>query len=226
MEGEIGVRPLWEVLGEVEDPRGYTGRRYRLQSMLAIALAAMMAGRTSLAGVARWGRQLTRKGLESFGIERKKAPCHATYHNTFRCLDIESLEQVLSDWVRCIGKGEELGHVAIDGKTLRGSGSLEGPAVHLLAAFSQAMEGVVMERKVSEGGNEITAALQLLREMPLKGLILTGDAIFTQREICEEIVEKEGDYLFVVKENQPRLKRDIEVLFNEPLSPLTAGLPG
>lgn len=217
---------LWDALGEVEDHRGHTGRRYSLQSMLAIALAAMMAGRTSLAGVARWGRQLTKRGREGFGIGRKKAPCHATYHNVFSSLDIRGLEESLSGWVRGLCEDQGLGHIAIDGKTLRGSKSLEGPGVHLLAAYSEALKGVVEELEVPEGTNEITIALKLLRGTRLQGALITGDAMFTQREICEEIVEGGGDYLFVVKANQPQLQEDIEAVFSEPISPLAARLPG
>jgi len=215
---------LWDALGEVEDHRGYQGRRYPLQSMLAITLAAMLAGRTSLAGVARWGRQLTRKGLEAFGIDRKKAPCHATYHNAFKGLDIVGLEESLSGWVRVSCGEEALGHVALDGKSLRGSASLDGPAVHLLAAYSETLKGVVKERTAPAETNAISAALKLLRGKVLKGAVMTGDAMFAQKEICEEILEGEGNYFFVVKENQPRLQEDIQSLFSEPFSPLSARL--
>ncbi|MCA9450474.1 MAG: transposase family protein [Candidatus Omnitrophica bacterium] len=57
---------LWEVLGEVPDHRDSSGQRFQLQSVLAIALAAMLAGRSNLAAVARWGRKLPRKGLAAF----------------------------------------------------------------------------------------------------------------------------------------------------------------
>jgi len=217
---------LWDVLGEVPDHRDPSGRRFPLQSVLAITLAAMLAGRTGLAGVARWGRKLTRKGLEAFGIDRKKAPCHATYHNVFKGLDIEALEAALACWVLGGSAEQENLHVAIDGKRLRGSRTLEGPGVHLLAAYSEALKGVVQELKVSEDSNEIDAALRLLQEIPLSGTVVTGDAIFTQKKLCNAILEGEGDYLFTVKANQPRLREDIQALFTEPVSPLAAGLSG
>lgn len=217
---------LWEVLGEVPDHRDPSGRRYSLQSVLAITLAAMLSGRAGLAGVARWGRKLTPKGLKSFGVDRKKGPCHATYHNVFKGLDIEALEGALARWVRGGATEHENLHVAIDGKRLRGSRTLEGPGVHLLSAYSEALKGVVQELKVSEDSNEIDAALRLLQEIPLLGTVVTGDAIFTQKKICQAILEKGGNYLFTVKTNQPRLREDIEALFNVPVSPLLAGLSG
>lgn len=103
---------------------------------------------------------------------------------------------------------------------------MEGPGIHLLAAYSEALKGVVQELKVSEESNEIDAALRLLQEIPLSGTVVTGDAIFTQKKICDAILEGKGDYLFTVKMNQPRLREDIQALFTEPVSPLTAGLPG
>jgi len=226
MKEENAGMNLWDILGKVPDHREASGRRFSLQSVLAVTLAAMLAGRTGLAGVARWGRKLTRKGLEAFGIDRKKAPCHATYHNVFKGLNIEALEAALAWWVRGGVEEQDNLHVAIDGKRLRGSRTLEGPGVHLLAAYSEALKGVVQELKVSEDSNEIDAALRLLREIPLTGTVVTGDAIFTQKKICEAILKGDGDYLLTVKTNQPRLREDIQALFSEPVSPLITGLSG
>ena len=121
---------------------------------------------------------------------------------------------------------QENDHIALDGKSLRGSRTLEGPGVHLLAAYGEALQGVVQELKVSEDSNEIDAALRLLREIPVSGTVVSGDAIFTQKKICDTILKEEGEYLFTVKENQPRLRDDIRSLFAEPVSPLAAGLSG
>ena len=74
--------------------------------------------------------------------------------------------------------------------------------------------------RVAPEANEITAALELLRTLPLEGVIITGDAMFTQREICRVIIEAGGDYFFTVKDNQPGLKADIALAFG-PDSPLS-----
>lgn len=219
MEGRQEGGTLWEMLGEVPDHREASGRRFTLRSILAITLAAFMAGRSGLAGAARWGRSLDQEGLEAFGIHRGKGPCHATFHNVFRGLNVQVLEQVLALWVRARAGGQTPRHVAIDGKTLRGSQTLEGPGVHLLAAYSEDMKGVLAEVPVPAGGNEITTALTLLKEIPLKGVLITGDAIFTQRRICQQIVEGGGDYLFTVKGNQPQLREDIQTAFAESFPP-------
>ena len=67
--------------------------------------------------------------------------------------------------------------------------------------------------------NEITAALALLKKLPLQGAVITGDAMFAQKEICRTILDGEGHYFFTVKGNQPALRTDIALAFR-PDSPL------
>ncbi len=219
MRGKRKKATLWKLLGEVSDRRSPQGRRFPLRSLLAMAIAATLAGRTSLAGIARWGRKLKKKALRSFGISRGASPCHATWHLVFRGLEVEQLERVLGEWVGALAAGGAPGQVAIDGKTLRGSRSGEYPGVHLLAAYCERAQGVLGELRVEAGENEIPAALRLLKKIPLRGVTVTGDAIFAQKPICRHIVEEGGDFLFTVKENQPGLRRDIEEAFAEPVSP-------
>ena len=111
------------------------------------------------------------------------------------------------------------GHVALDGKRLRGSATAQAAGVHLLAAFSASLQGVIGQLAVAPEANEITAALHLLKTLPLQGAIITGDAVFTQTEICRTIIDGGGDYFFTVKDNQPTLKADIALAFG-PDSPL------
>lgn len=117
--------------------------------------------------------------------------------------------------------GRAAGHIAMDGKRLRGSTTATATArgAHLLAAFSEALGGVVGQLQVAPDGNEITAALDLLRGLPLAGSVVTGDAIFAQKEICR-VIRDGGGYFFTVKDNQPTLKADIALAFGgtSPLS--------
>ncbi len=210
------VRTLWDALGEIEDRRGRKGRQYRLQSVLGIAIAAMLAGANDLIAIFRWGRRLKPEALRLFGIENGKAPCHATYHYFFQALDADSLSRALGRFAR--GDGEAT-HFALDGKTLKGSRRLDAKAVHVLSAFATELSAVIGELTVEPDQNEITAAMVLLKGLPLEGAIITGDAIFTQREICQHIRDRNGHYLFTVKDNQPELKRNIAEAFGD-LSPL------
>jgi DDE_Tnp_1-associated/Transposase DDE domain len=210
------ARSLWHALSLVPDNRRAEGKRYPLASLLLIAVAAFLSGRRDQLGIVRWGRRLTREALASIGISRARVPAPSVWCELFKGLDVSALERVLGNWVR----GEQAaGHVAIDGKRLRGSATAQSAGVHLLAAFSASLQGVIGQLAVAPDCNEITGALQLLKTLPLDGVIITGDAIFTQREICRVIIDGGGDYFFTVKGNQPTLKSDIALAFG-PFSPL------
>jgi hypothetical protein len=134
--------------------------------------------------------------LQAIGISRNRVSASSVWCELFQRLDIGALERALGNWVR----GEQpAGHVAIDGKRLRGSATAQASGVHLLAAFSATLQGVIGQLRVAPEANVITAALQLLKTLPLDGVVITGDAMFTQREICCVIIEGGGDYFFIVK---------------------------
>jgi hypothetical protein len=220
-EGEAtrrGFSSLWEVLCAVPDHRRAEGKRYPLAGLLLIAVAAMLAGRRDQLAIVRWGRKLAPEALRALGITRARVPAPSVWCELFRNLDVAALERLLGAWVQ---GGGDPGAVAIDGKRLRGSRTADNPGVHLLAAFSDRLLGVVGQLRVEPQANEITAALELLKGLPLAGVTVTGDAIFAQREICRAIVERGGDYFFTVKDNQPALKPDIALVFDRD-SPLGA----
>jgi len=89
---------LWDVLGSIGDRRGRKGRQFPLRAILAIAIAAMLAGANDLRAIFRWGRRLKPEALALFGIER--APCHATYHYVFQSLDGDALAKALGGFAR------------------------------------------------------------------------------------------------------------------------------
>lgn len=210
------VRSLWDALGEVPDRRGRQGRHYELRSILGIAVAAMLAGANDLRAIFRWGRRLRPEALRLFGIDSGRAPCHATYHYFFQALDGDALSTTLGR----LALGEAVaGHIAIDGKTLRGSRRHDGDGLHVLSAFATGLGAVIGDLLVEPDANEITAALTLLKGLPLEGAIVTGDAIFTQRQICRHIRDARGHYLFVVKSNQPELENSLKIAFGD-ASPL------
>jgi len=207
---------LWQALSLLPDTRRAEGRRYPLASLLLIAVAALLSGRRDQLGIVRWGRQLSADTLAAIGITRARVPAPSVWCELFKGLDVAALEHVLGHWVR---GGRASGHVAIDGKRLRGSATAQAPGVHLLAAFSASLQGVIGQLAVAPDANEITAALQLLKTLPIDGVVITGDAMFTQKEICRVITDGGGDYFFTVKDNQLSLKTDIALAFG-PLSPL------
>jgi len=106
----------------------------------------------------------------------------------------------------------------MDGKGLRGMHGEELPGVRLVAGYAVkaglalAQEGV----RRDEQDCELNAAMRLLEQIQLQGLVLTGDARYAQRRVCEFVLDRGGHYLVVVKQNQPQLYEDIARLLEQP----------
>ena len=217
----ISVR---SVLREVPDSRGKKGRLHRLEAILGLILLSMLTGRTGMMAAYRLGRSLSRTQLNRLGFRRdRQAPCHATLTETLRGIDPDALARAFSS-VTAVGRIEDAEteaprHLAIDGKTLRGSKDGQARAEHVLSAFCAVLEHSVGHTSSRGKGREIPDALQLLESIDLEGLVVTGDAIFCQRTITSRIVEKGGDFLLPVKGNQKDLCEDIETAFQEPVFP-------
>ena len=110
--------------------------------------------------------------------------------------------------------------IAIDGKTLRGSRQAEYPAVHLLCAYCDAVAGVLGQMPVETSKeNEITVAAALLKNVTVKGHLVTGDAMFAQKLVCQAGLDGGGEYLVTVKNNQPSLREAIDSAFAPAFSP-------
>src|SRR5215212_3517109 len=205
---EHRVRPLIDVLREVPEARKRRGIRHPQVALLALACAAMLCGRTSYSQIAAWGRSYGRSQravLDALGFTHPILPCEVMFSHLFRKLDVAAFERVLADWAAPIltatGAGVSEG-VAVDGKWLRGSAKRGTPGAHLLAAVSHRLQQTVGHVAI-EDGDEVAACRTLLAELLLEGRVLTMDALFTQRDLARTVVERGGDYLMMVKGNQP-----------------------
>lgn len=223
MEAPAVPASLWEVFAALPDPRGRRGRRHPLPALLSLTAVALLAGMRGPEAIAQFARDHGLPLRLALGFTRLGSPCKATLSNLFRALDVEAYERALAGWVaaRCPDLGEAL---AVDGKTLRGSAGYEAPGAHLLAAYAPKVAGVVGQIRVDGKTNEHKAALGLLGVLPLSGKVVTGDAMFCQRDVCDKVLEGGGDYLWTVKDNQPQLHFDIAAMFAESaaFSPLPA----
>lgn len=211
IEQELGtVRPAVEVLATMSDPRDSRGRRYSLVSILCLIVAGLLCKKTSLRAIARWGRNQPETVMQALGFSGN-TPCCATLHRVLSRLDGEELDNRICEWLRtntelCIGEG-----ISVDGKSVRG---VPG-GLHLLSAYAHQAQVVLAQEAVSTKENEIAAAPRVLSALDLQDKVISGDAMLAQRSLSEMVCESGGDYLWVVKDNQPTLKADIELFFDE-----------
>jgi len=215
------VNSLYEAFGQLSDRRKARGKRYELA---LLSVLAKLAGEDEPEGMAEWVKLRGEVLREALGIKRAAMPHAVTYRRVLgEAVDIVEFEQVMNAfWKRL---GAESAQVAIDGKSLRGTiepGQTRG--VYLLAVYAPESGLVLNEVNIEHKANEISAAPVVLSGIDLKGKVVTGDALFTQRDLSASIVEAGGDYVWLVKDNQPGLRADIERLFG-PERPLPATAP-
>jgi hypothetical protein len=137
----------------------------------------------------------------------------ATWHRVFKALDVDAFEGAVGGWLARTGVAPD-DALALDGKTLRGIHGEDIPGVHLVAAYTHQAQVVIAQLRTEGKGQEIAAVKDVLATLPLAGRVVTADALLTQREICQQIVEEGGDYVLPVKDNQPALAADIVGAFS------------
>jgi len=217
---EFEVNSLYAALMSVQDKRKARGKRYSLATLLTLSVLAKLGGEDTPEGMAEWVKHRAEQLRTSLGIHRQRMPHAVTYRRVLgTAFDIQELEQVLGAFFeRCVKQHEQL---AMDGKSLRGTietGATRG--LHLLAVYAVGTGVVLKQINVLSKENEISAAPRVLSGLPIKGKVVTGDAIFTHRDLSGQIVEMGGHYLWKVKDNQPSLRADIERLFGPEHVPL------
>jgi DDE_Tnp_1-associated/Transposase DDE domain len=210
-EARMAALSLYEVLAELPDPRSRHGLRHPLCAMLGLVTLGLLMGRKSLEAIAQLGHDYGAPLAHALGF-RRKTPSKSTLSRSLRRLGAEAVEAALSRWVTSrLPEGVEV--FSLDGKTARGSRDGEVPAQHLVSAYAPHVEAVLGQITVDAKTNEHKAALELLGILPLRGKVVVGDALFCQRDVCQKVVDEGGDYVFLVKENQPSLGTDIAAGF-------------
>jgi len=201
------VRPgLLELFEQVADPRARRGVRHRFAGLLAVALAAVLAGARSFVAIGEWVADAEAGVLVRLGVTVGRRPCEATIRRALARLDADALDAVLGAWMRtkvAIAGGRRV--IAIDGKTVRGARAAGNLAPHLVAALDHRLGVVLGQVQVALKSNEILALRTLLEAFDLVSVVVTADAMHTQTDTATYITGRSGHYVFTVKGNQPSL---------------------
>ena len=204
------------------DPRMERTRAHDLFELVVVALCGTIAGANSWADIERFGNQRL-AWLRTFLRLENGIPSHDTFGRVFSLLDPAELVGCIQQWLEEIGR--EIGkHIAIDGKTLRGSmdkAAGRNP-LHLVSAWASEARLTLGQIAVDSKSNEITAIPLLLELLDLKGATVTIDAMGCQKEIAAKIVARKGDYVLALKDNHPTLH---EAVSNEFTAALEADVP-
>jgi predicted transposase YbfD/YdcC len=181
---------------------------------LFIALLAMMAGANDAEAIQTFG-DINEEWLRTFLELPNGIPSQDTYLRLLAILDPAALTKVLRDWVQDLRGERAGGHIALDGKTVRGSfdRATGGQAIHMVSAWLVG-EGLVLgERKIQDKSNEIVAIPELLSLLDVRETTITLDAMGTQKAIAHQITEQKGSYILPLKENHPNLHKEVADYF-------------
>ena len=221
---EVGLPPgpldaaasisLLRALADVPDPRRARGRRHGLQSVLLLAVGAVLAGARSYAAIAQWAAH-----AEQTVAVVGPTPHATTFGRVLAAVDPAALQRALTGWVldRREGRRPQAGHarprgedrtvLAVDGKTLRGARDERGEQTKLVAVFDHTEHLVLSQAEVA-GGDELAAFTAVLDTVAdLRGVVITADALHCPRAQAESLQGRGAHYLFTVKGNQPTLRR-------------------
>lgn len=223
----FAVETLPLAFATIPDPRRKQGIRYSVAAILSLAVVAVLANHTSVLAIAEWATRQTRHVRRALGFRRATTPHQTTIQRLLARLDpadvAATVERVFEQ--RMPGEVRERGSqgVALDGKAQRGRlrhGATPTHPIHAVTAFCHDLGGVLAQLVVDAQQHEaeLTVGPEAIRQIDWQGRVLTGDALYCQQALCAQVVEVGGDYLLIVKENQPTLLADIVQLF----APLTA----
>lgn len=209
--------PLFtQYFSTLKEPRRTTkgNFKYPLEEILFLTISSIVSGwHEDWEDIIYFGEN-NLDWLRRFFPYKNGIPSHDVLNRLFNRLDTEEFNECFIKWIASIASKTEGRVIPIDGKTIRGNASdLNGSKLHIVSAFCTKNALCLGQVKVGSKSNEITAIPELLDLVAVKGCIVTIDAMGCQRAIAEKIIDKDADYILMVKENQSGLKEQVEKLF-------------
>ena len=206
--GELAQVPaapagLLEAIRQVPDPRQRRGVRHAIAGVLAVALAATLAGARSFVAIAEWAADAAPEALAQLGITGA-IPSESTIRRCLQRLAPDDLDARIGAWMwlrTSVIDGRRV--ISFDGKTLRGAKDTAGNLTHLLAGLCQRTGTVLAQCAVGAKTNEIPCLRELLNTLDLTGAVVTADALHCQRETAQTIIHRGGHYILTVKAALP-----------------------
>ena len=222
----IQIPFLYLICQQLDDGRKARGKRYDLAGVLLVLVWAKLAGMNSVLAVSEWAKDQSMAIRTSVGLGWKRMPCANTYSYVLARLDSQQVNAHLAAWfVRQMAQHREGEpedrhiHLAIDGKALKSTGEQayggDHPQQHLLHIY-EAETGVVLQQiPIGSKTNEVGALKPFLTEITCKGRVITADAAQSYHEITRLIKRAGGEVIFIIKDNTPVAREDLELFFED-----------
>lgn len=208
------IKAITEYFADIDDPRHTKNRMHSLIDVIVIGICAATADCQTWEDIEEYARH-KEEWLTSFLDLANGIPSHDTFRRVFIQLDPTALLNAFLDWIEDVR--EHLGGtvIAIDGKTVRRSNDsfTKKKPLHLVSAWSVEHSLFLGQVATKTKSNEIVAIPELLEKLNLKGSIVTIDAMGCQSAIAKKIIDKKGDYVLAVKDNQKNIHEQLKWFF-------------
>lgn len=208
---------LLRLFKDIPDPRMISKVAHNLHDILVITVCAVICGLEHWTQIEDFAKA-NETWFKSFLDLPNGIPSHDTFGKVFSVLDPDEFEKRIQKWIHAlVGSRTQGKHIAIDGKTLRKSfdKASNKSAIHMVNAYVHENHAVFGQIKVDDKSNEITAIPKLLDMLQLKEATVTIDAMGCQRKIAQQIIKRDGDYIFSLKGNQSRLQEDVQLFMDD-----------
>jgi len=206
---------FFDHFSDIKDPRVHNHNfRHNIIDILVIAVLGTICGADGWVEIERFG-EAKQEWLSTFLELPNGIPSHDTFGRLFAILEPQEFERCFTTWLKSLSIDLKREIIALDGKTVRGSGNKRQgePALHLVSAWAAKNRVMLAQIKTEDKSNEITAIPKLLDMLDVKGSIVTIDAMGCQKAIAQKIGKKEADYLLCLKDNQKTLHDDVKSIF-------------
>jgi predicted transposase YbfD/YdcC len=208
----IGLEEIACYFDELEDPRSTINQKHPFVSVVVIALMAVLAGASGPTSIAKWAL-IKEKFLGGVLDLPNGVPRKDVFRRVLALLDPGAFQACFADWLASLraaaaaATGIEQPVLAVDGKTARRSHDRANGlgALHAVSVWASEFGLSLGQVACAEKSNEITAIPELLKLVDIKGVIITIDAMGTQKAIAAQIVDRAADYVLAVKGNQETL---------------------
>lgn len=208
----IKMKDVIERILAIEDPRHPSYVKYPLADILIIIMCAVLCGLDTLGDLVIFAKSKEEFFSKELGI--KKIPSKATFARILSMIDGKQIGEAIIDVLHSrFGTAGEV--VAVDGKAICSTAKPEYPhsTLQILSAYMTSSSIILAQECIHEKTNEIPVFQEMLTYLEVEGKTITADAMHCQRETCRRIIQRKGDYLFGLKENQPSLLEDVRLFF-------------
>lgn len=205
---------LQEQMAVLNKETTYRGYYYRITDALTIMICGMLCNLQNISDIYEWVKEEPVQEFLFREFRIYKIPSRAQFYNLIGYVKPERFQEVFIAWVEEIVKSDErLRTISIDGKTICSTEKRvdKGQGLHILSAVISESKLILGSLPCDTKISEPKVLRELIKILNISGAIIVADALHCKKDSANEIIENGGDYLFVVKDNNPTLKDDIEV---------------